>query len=383
LSAVSRPSSPDRYDFAVIGAGIAGASVAYELAATHRVVVLEQEAHAGYHATGRSAALFTETYGNETIRGLACAARAFLTTPAQGFAEYPLLTPRGLMLIATEAQLARVAADMAMIAPRVATARVLDGRAARELVPVLRERHVRAAIHEPHAMDIDVHGLHQGFLRGARRRGAELRTGARAERLERNGDAWTIRTRDATLRAKTLVDAAGAWGDEVAMLAGVQPLGLVALRRTIVTFAPPAGVDVARWPAVIDIGESFYFKPDAGRLLASPADETPSAPCDAQAEEIDIAIAMDRVQQAADLPVERIERAWAGLRTFARDRTPVVGFDAAVPGFFWLVGQGGYGIKTSPALARVAAALLRGEPLPHDIAAQGIRAEALAPARLR
>jgi len=194
---------------------------------------------------------------------------------------------------------------------------------------------------------------------------------------------WSIRMRDKSLGASIVVNAAGAWGDGVARLAGVAPIGLAPLRRTVVTFAPPRGVEVSRWPAVIDIGETFYFKPDAGRILASPADESPSTPCDAQPEEIDIAIAMDRIGQVADLSARHIERSWAGLRTFAPDRTPVVGFDDREPAFFWLVGQGGYGIKTSPALGRVAAALARGDSMPADVLAHGVNVEALSPARLR
>ncbi|HVO88728.1 MAG TPA: FAD-binding oxidoreductase [Casimicrobiaceae bacterium] len=373
----------DSFDFGIVGAGIAGASVAFELAATHRVLVLERESHVGYHATGRSAALFTETYGNAIIRGLACASRPFLAAPPPGFAQYPLLTPRGLMLIASDQQLQHVEDDMALIAPRVASARVIDADAARALVPVLRPSYVRAAIHEPDAMDIDVHGLHDGFLRGARSRGAVIETDAEVVAIARERSGWTLRTRERTFGVAILIDAAGAWGDIVAGLAGIEPIGLSPLRRTVVTFAPGHGVDVSRWPAVIDIGETFYFKPDAGRILASPADQTPSPPCDAQPEEIDIAVAMDRIGHAADLSARHIERSWAGLRTFARDRTPVVGFDTNDPAFFWLVGQGGYGIKTSPALGRVAASLARGGPMPHDVVAQGISAEALAPARLR
>ncbi|MBS0332200.1 MAG: FAD-binding oxidoreductase, partial [Proteobacteria bacterium] len=182
---------------------------------------------------------------------------------------------------------------------------------------------------------------------------------------------------------RVVIDAAGAWADQVAALAGVRPVGLQPMRRTAMMLDPPPGMDIHAWPAVIDVDELFYFKPDAGRLLASPADETPSDPCDAAPEELDVAICVDRVQQAADLPVRRVVRSWAGLRSFVADRSPVIGFDDAVPGFFWLAGQGGYGVQTAVAAARTAAALARGEGVPADIAAQGVTAAALSPTRLR
>ena len=263
-----------------------------------------------------------------------------------------------------------------------AATRLLSAEEAHARVPVFRAGYLGGAALEEGSADIDVHALHQGFLRLARAHGASLHCSTPVEALERARGRWRLETRAGAIEAPVIVDAAGAWGDELARRAGVAPLGLQPLRRTALTIAPPAGMDAAAWPAAIDIDEQFYFKPDAGALLLSPADETPSAPCDAQPEELDVALAVDRFEQATGQPVRRVTHRWAGLRTFAPDRTPVVGFDPKVEGFFWLVGQGGFGIQTAAALGRVAAALAAGEAMPADVAAQGVAAAMLAPARL-
>ncbi|HVJ54575.1 MAG TPA: FAD-binding oxidoreductase [Aliidongia sp.] len=362
-------------DFAIIGAGMAGASLAYELAGRARTLLIEREAQPGYHTTGRSAALYSETYGNDVIRRLTSAGRPFFTAPPAGFAEHPLLTPLGCLFIARSDQQSSLAAHMAG-SDRI---RLVEAAEALRMVPALRPDYVAAAAHEPDAMDIDVHGLHQGFLRGARARGAELLCDAGVEAVERRRGAWEITTKAGTIRAAVLVNAAGAWAEALGAMAGAKPIGLMPLRRTALIIDPPPGTDPHGWPMVIDAEETFYFKPDAGRLLASPCDETPSPPCDAQAEELDIAICIDRLQQAADLPVRRVLRSWAGLRSFVADRTPVVGFDPDIEGFFWLAGQGGYGIQTAPALGRAAAALATGGSIPADMA---VAEAALAPGRL-
>ena len=233
-------------------------------------------------------------------------------------------------------------------------------------------------------MDADVEAIHQGFLRGAKARGAEIRLGQEVTVIARDGSGFAVTCASGeTFQAGVVINAAGAWADRIAELAGVRPVGLQPLRRTAMIIDGPAGVDVRAWPMVIDADEDFYFKPDAGRLLASPADETPVEPHDAWADEMDVAVCIERVQAAADIPVQRIVRSWAGLRSFVADRSPVIGFDAGTPGFFWLAGQGGYGVQTAPAAARTAAALARREAVPADIAAQGVTAESLSPARLR
>jgi D-arginine dehydrogenase len=370
-----------RFDIAIIGSGMAGASAAYEIAAGRKVLLLEREAQHGYHTTGRSAALFTETYGNDVIRALTAGGRRFLTEPPTGFSETPLMSPRGVLLIGRTDQMPQLAEEEARARGLAPGIRRVDADEARRLVPVLRADYVAGAVHEPHAMDIDVHALHHGFLRGARARGAEILNRAEVVALEPTAGGWCVISSAGNYEADIVVNAAGAWADRVGALAGAAPIGLQPKRRTAIVFQPPPGAAIAHWPAVVDIEETFYFKPDAGRILASPADETPMEPCDVQAEELDIAIAVDRVQRAADLPVRRVERSWAGLRSFVADKTLVAGFDPLVPGFFWLAGQGGYGIQTSPAMGRLAAALLAGQAVPEDLAVLGVTPAALAPAR--
>jgi D-arginine dehydrogenase len=367
------------YDILIIGSGMAGAGAAYELADSARVLLLEREDAHGYHTTGRSAALYIETYGNAVIRGLTRASRGFFEAPPQGFGGHPLLTPRGCLNIARADQLDALAAAAAEAGD---AAEALSREAVLDLVPVLRADYVAGGLLERGAMDADVAALHQGFLSGARARGAEIRTGCEVTSIVQvSGGLRVTCASGQAFEAAVVVNAAGAWADRIAALAGARPVGLQPLRRTAVILDAPPDIESRAWPAVIDVDEQFYFKPEAGRILASPADETPTAPCDAAAEELDVAICVDRVQQAADLPVRRIVRAWAGLRSFVADRSPVIGFDPAVAGFFWLAGQGGYGVQTAPAAARAAAALARGGRLPDDIAAQGVRVADLTPAR--
>jgi D-arginine dehydrogenase len=372
---------PSHTDFIVIGAGIAGASIAYELAGRGaQVTILEREARAGLHATGRSAAIFSEIYGNATVRALSRATRKFLFEPPPGFTEVPLVRPRETLFIAPPDQVAALHAMRAEADVAVGT-RPLTPRQAIARVPILRPEFVAEALLEPDANDIDVNALHDGFLRGARKRGATFITDADIGAIEYKESAWHVRTSAATQVAPVVINAAGAWVDEVAQLAGVKPLGFEPKRRTVVTFDVRPELKIADWPLTIDANETFYFKPDAGRLLLTPADETPSPPCDAQPAELDIAEAIDRFETFTTEKVRRIAAKWAGLRTFAPDRTPVVGFDPHTRGFFWLAGQGGYGMQTSSGMARAAAALASGEPLPPDITAHGVTAKALSPHR--
>lgn len=373
----------EEFDSVIIGAGMAGASAGYFMAEQARVLVLEMEAQPGYHTTGRSAALYSEAYGNAPIRALTSGGRPFYEAPPRGFADHALLTPRGALFVGREDQAAALDATAAEASGNVDTIRRLDGDATRALVPVLRPDYVAGGVHEPDAMDIDVNALHQGFLRGLRAHGGEVRTGAEVIGLTHDGGGWRVETRAGTVRAPVLVNAAGAWCDRVAALAGVAPIGLVPKRRTAILFAPPEGVDSARWPLCVDVDEEFYFKPDAGKLMGSPADETPMDPCDVQPDELDIAIAVDRIQTASSMEIRRIEHRWAGLRSFVADKTPVVGFDAAAQGFFWLAGQGGYGIQTAPSMGRVSAALAAGGDIPSDLQDYGVTAAMLSPARLR
>jgi D-arginine dehydrogenase len=365
-------------DVIVIGAGIAGASAAAELSRTHRVVILEREAMPGYHSTGRSAAIFSEIYGNSVVRALSRASRSFFFAPARGFSEYPLVKARGAMHIARSDQVAAlIKFATALEAPEAVTR--IDGVRARSLTPVLRESYVREALFEAGASDVDVDALHQGYLRAFRANGGAVVTNAEVEGLERRDGAWHVRTRAGACAAPIIVNAAGAWADEIGYMAGARRCGIQPCRRTAILVEVPAGTAPETMPLTIDIEETFYFKPDAGLLLVSPADETAVAPCDVQPEEIDVAFAIDRLERATNLKVERIRKRWAGLRSFAPDRSPIIGFDPARPGLFWLAGQGGYGIQTAPAAAKLAAALVRGEALPQEL--DGFDPAAVSPAR--
>ncbi len=370
-------------EFLVVGAGIAGASLAYELAGHGSVLLLEREAHPGYHTTGRSAAVFSETYGNEVIRALSVASRPFFATPPSGFADYPLWAPRPVLFIGRSDQVVQLD-DWYQGAQRLVSGiRRIDAAEAARLLPALRAGYAAGGVLEPDAADLDVNEIHRGFLRAAKRRGAEMLCDAEVGRVVRSGGVWLVDSRRGQHRARVLVDAAGAWGDELAALAGAAPVGLQPNRRTAMVFPVPDGFDVRGWPVVIDIDEQFYFKPEAGKLLGSPADETPSAPCDAQPEELDVAIAVSRIEGALSFPIGRIDRKWAGLRSFVADRTPVVGFDARLEDFFWLIGQGGYGIQTAPAMGRLAASLIVSGGLPADIAGLGVEPQKLSASRFQ
>jgi len=368
-------------DFAIIGAGMAGASAAYELAAHGQVLLLERESQPGYHTTGRSAALYTEGYGNAAIRAITTASRAAYLAPPPGFTDRPLLTPRGSLLIARPDQAAKLPGMLAEIGALVPSVHAVDAAECLRLVPVLRREALAGGIHEPDAMDIDVNGLHRGYLRGLAARGGKLMTDAEVLGLERSGGRWQVRTPAGTLSAAVVINAAGAWADVVGGMVGAAEIGLVPKRRTILVADVEGPVAPTDGPFAADIDEGFYFRTEAGRILGSPADETPSPPCDAQPEELDIALAIDRMEQATTLRFKRIVNKWAGLRSFVADKTPVAGFDPAVEGFFWLAGQGGYGIQTAPAMGRIAAALATGADIPADVAAYGITAATLSPAR--
>jgi D-arginine dehydrogenase len=365
-------------DFIVIGAGIAGASAAYFLSASGRVILLERESGPGYHSTGRSAAVFTETYGNETIRALAKTSRAFLSDPPQGFADHSLLSPRGLLYTGSEEQQANLEETYRSAHKLVDSVRRLSPAEAIDLVPVLKKKKIAGAVYEPEAMDIDVDALQSGYLKGLAGNGGRLLTGAEVTGLTRVNGSWQVTTRTGSYTAEVVINAAGAWCDLTAEMASARKLGLSPLRRTVILFDSPEGLDSGAWPLCVDEDEGFYFKPYAGRILASPADETPTQPCDAQPEEIDVAIIADLIERFTTMRIRRVSHKWAGLRTFAPDHTPVAGFDGEQTGFFWLAGQGGYGIKTSPALGRITAGLILNGEIPRELRDAGIRTQQLA-----
>lgn len=370
------------FDFAIIGAGIAGVSAAYHLAPRAKVIILEREHVPAYHTTGRSAALHSETYGSAEIRAITVATGRFYRNPPQGFADHPVLTPRGALIAGRsdqQAALQKAAAEYALLVPSV---RWLAPEETLKRQPLLKPvTSGGGAIFEPEADDMDVAAIHAGFLRGARAAGGVLRLNAEVAALNRRDGIWTIRLRDGeTISATNIVNASGAWADVIAGLAGAKPVGLVPKRRTAFTFDAPPGLAIETMPMVIDFDETWYFKPEVGQFLASPADETPSPPCDAQPDEMDIAIAVDRIETATTLQIRRLKNKWAGLRSFVPDKNLVVGYDT-VPGFFWLAGQGGYGIQTGAAAGRLAASLALDARLPSDVADLGVAEKAFSPLR--
>jgi D-arginine dehydrogenase len=373
----------EQADILIIGGGIAGAAAGFALAPQRRVVLLERESQPGYHSTGRSAALFTEAYGNATIRALTRASRTFFIDPPVGFTAHPLLTPRGIITAGRADQKVAVEAGFVEAHRHVKSVRRLSPDEVCAQLPVMRRDYVAHAFIEPEAMDIDVHAVHRGYLRGMTAAGGRIVTDAEVLALGPKGAGWQVETKAGAFSAPVVVNAAGAWCDEIGKLAGLAPIGLVPKRRTAITFDLPAGQAPSPWPSMIDPDEQFYFKPDAGRILASPADETPTPPCDVQPDELDIAVLIDRLERATTFQVRRLAARWAGLRSFVFDKTLVAGFDADAPGFFWLAGQGGYGIQTSPTMARVVAALVQGEALPSDLIDAGVTAAMLAPTRCR
>ncbi len=374
----------EKVDIVIIGAGMAGASLGAVLAMDRNVALLEREEQPGYHTTGRSAAVFSEAYGNNVIRALSAASREFLVNPPAGFSDVPLVKEKGLLFIGRADQESLLDENLKMASEFADGIHRLNAEETRQLVPVLKEGYAAGAVMEPGALELDVNAIHMGYLRQMKQRGGQLFVDAEVTGLDRDDAAWIVVTPNQSFRAETVVNAAGAWIDKIAGIAGATAIGALPLRRTALTFSPdgaaaPEGME--KWPFVVDAEEEFYFKVEAGKILASPADESESGPCDAQPEELDIAIAVDRLQKATNFEIRIIERTWAGLRTFAPDRSPAVGFDAGVGGFFWFGGQGGYGIQTAPAMAAAAAGLILYGKMPTNLQALGIKEEDISPQR--
>lgn len=369
-------------DFLVIGAGIAGASAAYWLAPHGRVVILERESQPGYHSTGRSAALFMESYGTPQVRALTMASRAFLESPPPGFCDHPLLTPRGALMVATPAEAAQLQAHWQVLQQVSPRGQLLDAQAAFELTPILRRELLHGAVYEPDASDMDVHGLHQGYLRGVRRHGGQLLLNAEVQAMALDGRGWVVHTTVGTCRAPVVLNAAGAWADGIGHIAGARPIRLSPKRRSAFIFTLPEGLNASGWPMTIGVSEDWYIKPDAGMILGSPANADPVPPQDVQPEAWDIALAIDRIQTMTTLQIQRPTRTWAGLRSFVADGDLVGGWDAQIPGFFWVAAQGGYGIQTSPAMGEACALLARGVALSGHLQSFGLTPSMLAPDRL-
>jgi len=369
-------------EFLIIGGGIAAASTAYWLSRYGQVLLLEQESQPGFHSTGRSAALFMESYGTPQVRALTMASRAFLQAPPDGFSDYPLLTPRGAMMVAEHGQDDMLSSHWDVMRQVTQKGRLLNMQEACDYFPVLRAEKILGGIYEPDASDMDVHSIHQGYLRGAKKNGAQLICDAQVTQIKRSSQVWHVQAGGHTCEARVLINAAGAWADAVAEMAGVNPIGLVPKRRSALIFEPPIGLNCAEWPMTIGIDESWYIKPDAGKLLGSPANADPVAPHDVQPEELDIAMAIDRIQTMTTLEIRRPIRTWAGLRSFVADGDLVAGFDPQVENFFWVAAQGGYGIQTSAAMGECCAALARHQELPSHATSYGLTQSMLSPHRL-
>jgi len=368
-------------DYIVIGGGIAGAAAAYGLSETGAVMQLERESAIGYHSTGRSAAQLTVGQGTVVKRALAAASRAFFLDPPAGFADHPLIAPRSSLAVAGPGE--QAALDAACDAARRDDPefRKLAMQETLALCPMLRPETVIGGLYTSSVFALDVHALLHGYIHAARARGAQLLSDAEVTGLERRDGVWQVTTKAGRFNAPIVVNAAGAWADVIAEMAGVAPLGLTPKRRTVIGFEAPADFDLAAMPSLRDLETNFYCNSEAGMLMASPADETPSAPCDAQPEEIDIAIAADRVQKATLFDVRRIAHSRAGLRTFVGDESFFCGYAPDADGFFWHAGLGGSGIGTSPAMSRMVAALAHREDLPAELAAFGLTPADFAPHR--
>lgn len=355
----------EKFDIVIVGAGIAGSSAAAELAENADVLLLDMETQPGFHATGRSAAFFAPSYGNAIVRGITAASESFYRKPPKDFTSVELIHSRDALFIAREDQLAQLKEmrkEIPLLNPLSASEACVD-------VPILDREYVAAGLRDELGGDLDVDAILQGYLRLFKRRGGELMCKHKVKALYYSGGTWTLQTENQSVSAPILVNAAGAWADAVAELAGVTKLGLQPMKRTAVLIDPnqsndsAPNIDVSNWPLVVDVDEQFYFKPEAGQILVSPADETPCEPCDAQPDEIDIAIAIDRFEKATSLDIKRVNHSWSGLRTFAADRNFVVGFDPRLDNFFWLAGQGGYGVQTAPGLAQLTNSIITGAKL--------------------
>ncbi len=378
---------PETADFIIIGGGIAGASAGYELSKTGRVIILEKESHPAYHTTGRSSAIFQKGYshGDPVIHALVMASEDFLRHPPKGFADHPLLTPRVLIYIASKNHpetLENLYHNLSAIDVGI---ELIDADQTARIFPCLTPEYQNSAILEKDVADMDVTALHEGYLRAIRTAGGQIMTDAGVHGLTRKGGYWHVRTTTQQFRAPVVINAAGAWVDQVAEMANITPIDIRPLRRTVMLVPPPAeiGPDIDNLPFVMDAGQGFYFKPDAGKILVTPGDQHLSVPCDARPEEIDIALGVHYLEKATGLKIGKVDHSWAGLRNHVADGHPVVGFDPESDGFFWLAAQGGFGIKTAPAMGRIAASLIAGGGLPLDIYDLGLTEDQISISRLK
>ena len=370
------------FDFIVVGAGIAGASAASALSRHGRVALLEKESQPGFHSTGRSAAVLSCAYGERSWQILTAASASFYAEPPEGFTGAALTRPLGALYLAAAHEEEGLKAKADDLAKRGVACELISVEAARLIVPVVHMEKFTLGLHEPGCVDLDTNALLHGYLRQARRNGAETFVGTEIESLARSSRVWRVATRNETIEAPLLINAAGAWADEVAARAGLPRRGLEPLRRTAITFAPPAEHAAMRWPMTFDVAETWYFKPEGRHIMMSPADLAPTEPCDAQPDAYDIAVAIDRIESVTSMKVERLNSRWAGLRTFAPDHEAVIGPDPEEPSFIWYAGQGGNGVMASQAAGEVCAALALAQDMPASVARLGLTKDMIAPARL-
>lgn len=374
----------ENFDVVVIGAGIAGLSAAYELARTSKVLVLEREEQPGYHSSGRSAAVYASSYGSEmpVINALTKASGNFFLNPPEGFSEHPLHHDRGVLFVAHQNQLEVLEQFYRKLKPKNEQLELMNRETVSALVPILKSEYCNKGVYDKDVFEIDVHALQEGYVKGVRQSGGVLVTKFEVSELRYEAGNWIISDGEQCYRAPIVINAAGAWVDEVAKLAGAKPVGIKPMRRSAILVDPPEGVESDDWPMTVDVQESFYFKPDAGKIMVSSANEDPSPPCDVQPEELDIAYAAHYAGEATNLNIRRVEHSWAGLRNFVADRSLVVGFDSAKEGFFWLAGQGGYGIQTAPAAGRLVASLILEQQVPEELTRLGMDMKMISPSRL-
>tara|TARA_R110002153_G_scaffold246356_5_gene402205 strand:+ start:14913 stop:16097 length:1185 start_codon:yes stop_codon:yes gene_type:complete len=382
------------YDYIIIGGGITGLSVGYQLSKHSSVLLLEQESHPGYHATGRSAAVFSPFHGCDrpALFSLSNASSDFFHQPPQGFCEHPLLKHRGVLMIAEKDKQAQLKATYNKLLTLVPDLKFINQESVKEKLPALCDEYNQNAIYDDNVYDVDVHALQEGYLKSMRKQGAVIKTNQRVSQVTQKDNLWTVSAVSSTneqesFQTQVVINAAGAWADGIAEMAGLTPVGIQPLRRSAMLIDTPEPKNATQtyqsdeWPMVVEFEENFYIKPDAGCLLISAADETLSPPCDAQPDELEVAYAAHYAEQAFGIPIRKVNHSWAGLRTFVEDRSPVIGYSDEKKGFFWLAGVGGYGIQTSPATGRYAAALVMDQDVPKDISDLGMDKTFTSPAR--
>lgn len=372
-------------DFIIIGGGIAGASAGFELCKKGRVIIVEKESQAGYHTTGRSSAIFQKSYNkcDPLLNILVRTSEDFLRHPPEGFAPQPLLEDRPLIYITRPENQDALDLLQGKLSDIDVRTEFIGNQAAGQLMPVLAPKYQGRVLLEHGAADIDVSALHQGYLRAIKNAGGEIITKAEVIALAKQDDLWQVTTTKDIYQAKIVINAAGAWVDQIAEMADLSPIHIQPLRRTVIMVALPDSISADGWPLVLDVAEKYYFKPEQGKILMTPGDEKPMPPSDVQPEEIDIAYGAHFLEQATSLKVGKIDHSWAGLRNLMADGHPVVGFDPQTEGFFWLAGQGGFGIKTAPAMGRITASLVMGEGLPQDMADLGLSEDQISVRRVK